>query len=415
MPFKIENVSLSIMENRKSATVMLIGDTGAGKSTFGNLFLKESAFKSSEEAETCTLHPVAHTSSVNGIERTVIDTAGFCDTGKVSDDQIHELGTMLRRYSAGINAVCLVLNGTMPRFSQNVKNLLTFMYNFCGKPLLSHLCIVFTNCDKDKPDRDIKKRSFKKCVDQCLSSASGEDDIPHIPMYFVDSTQPSADWVIEEMTSLYGWVVCKNMMNTEKFVDTSFGETREEVVELGVKIDEFKEGNRIFDRLVDRKCMKVTPNDGRDPTYTEWVNIKEYSVPSREERVEKGHEVTDAHPVYKNGNKYKRILIQERKVIYDLKENRVIEEGQYTTVGERLQLIGTSRTDVDIEPKKEIVPDRWGYTTITWSEKVIKTIDPDGRVSNIERKIVEGSRREDYTRTKKKGGLIRKIGRTFGL
>lgn len=63
----------------RKVVLMVIGDTGTGKSSFGNLYLGRPAFKESDSPAPVTLESTSASSVVDGITRTVIDTEGLSD------------------------------------------------------------------------------------------------------------------------------------------------------------------------------------------------------------------------------------------------------------------------------------------------------------------------------------------------
>ena len=61
-------------------TILLLGETGAGKSTLGNLLLGETRFKQGNSPTRVTMKPqIAFKTLENGINLSVIDTEGTND------------------------------------------------------------------------------------------------------------------------------------------------------------------------------------------------------------------------------------------------------------------------------------------------------------------------------------------------
>ena len=81
-----------IKNNGNKKTILLVGETGAGKSSVGNLILGREEFIVSDEVDSCTMTTVKKTSSIDpSIE--VIDTPGLIDTqgrDKIHNEQMIE-------------------------------------------------------------------------------------------------------------------------------------------------------------------------------------------------------------------------------------------------------------------------------------------------------------------------------------
>ena len=74
------------MINNNQKTILLMGQTGSGKSSFGNFLLGRRAFVTSNKCNSCTTKTVKETSS-NDKLIDVIDTPGLSDSE--GRDQAH--------------------------------------------------------------------------------------------------------------------------------------------------------------------------------------------------------------------------------------------------------------------------------------------------------------------------------------
>ena len=196
-------------------TYYLIGDTGAGKSSLGNLIVEKSVFKASSSVDPVTTEARAEENTVNGVVRCVIDTEGLNDGQQVSSIQIQNMAKTLRKHKKGVNAIVLILNGQYDRFSQGVKDIIKFAYNsFSTKDALKHIAIVFTRCFANQPNypnREEKRNSYGLAVRRYLSQISGVplDLVPIVPIFFVDSYDPNGAETKENMMQLNGWASSK--------------------------------------------------------------------------------------------------------------------------------------------------------------------------------------------------------------
>ena len=93
------------------STVIGIGETGMGKSSFLNAYLEKNAFRSSDSPDSCTKLTSVDTNNINGQIRKAIDTPGIKDTDNTDQENVRQLVEFLLNYNDGINVVAIVLNG----------------------------------------------------------------------------------------------------------------------------------------------------------------------------------------------------------------------------------------------------------------------------------------------------------------
>ena len=101
-------------------TILMIGDTGVGKSSFGNIYLEKPIFEASDSTDPVTLKADAQSNKINGCTRYAIDTVGFNDGQSIDSVQIQNLAILMRNYLRGVNGIVIVLNGMCDRFSQEI-------------------------------------------------------------------------------------------------------------------------------------------------------------------------------------------------------------------------------------------------------------------------------------------------------
>jgi hypothetical protein len=77
-----------------------------------------------ESPDPVTLTPSVQSAVGDGLTRNVIDTEGHADGNSMSSEQIQTLALFLRKWSKGVNGVCVILNGQSDRFSQGIKDTL---------------------------------------------------------------------------------------------------------------------------------------------------------------------------------------------------------------------------------------------------------------------------------------------------
>lgn len=373
-------------------TVMFIGDTGSGKSSVGNLFLGEKVFEESQKPQPCTLTPTYHTSIVAGVKRIVIDTEGFDDGRHITEEQIHNLAQMLKHYQGGINSIGIVIQAQVMRFTQGVKDVIKFVYDALGKQVITHLCVMFTFCSTKFPNRDIKKNEYRKILEEYIKEISGIEEVPNIPMYFVNCAKPNKEFVKNEMTQFFGWSSSRSKIKPSDFEEVPLGYKVEDEEEKDVSLGCFKDGLNTIERFVDRKRKKITPNNGDQPRFTDWETTREYTKTVTEVKIEERNNQHHSF-VTENGKKYEILVDEQRTVTLDYKTGKKTE-GPWGEVNRSKRLIAQSSSHEEEVEDKAYMPCEGGYKLVTYKKKRQIRTDPDGNVSYGEWTEVYGSRNE---------------------
>ena len=197
----------------KEVVVIGVGDSGSGKSSFGNLYLNKQCFDESDSPDPCTKNPIFQQNEIDGMIRKYYDTEGHCDGNSVTSKQIQKLAIYLSEQNPLVNSVAIILNGQCPRFSQGVKDLIKFAYvSFGGEKVLGYICIVFTMCFSilpNNPNRNKRREEYKEHAMKYLSEISGIKDIPEVPVFFVDCKDPSGEETKTNLIQFHGWSVSR--------------------------------------------------------------------------------------------------------------------------------------------------------------------------------------------------------------
>jgi hypothetical protein len=257
---------------------MLIGDTGVGKSEFGNRYLRQRLFEANDGPNPVTLQPKVQSTQTDGLTRYVIDTEGHADGNSISSEQIQKLALLLKQWDKGVNGICIVLNGQSDRFSQGVKDALRWAYNTFGTPdVLSHICIAFTRCYDavPYPNRQRKQVEYMGCVQRFLGEVAGTTNVPTIPVFFVDSLNLESAETERNMTQFHGWLVGRQPLSTQNVKAVSIRDKIEEENRTrvfksyrysGPSNDEYR-----YAVYEDQKRERFTPYNGDPVRFSEWV------------------------------------------------------------------------------------------------------------------------------------------------
>ena len=186
------------MENQNNDNIyniLLIGETGTGKSSLGNFIIGEEAFEVSEDPESCTTDTIRKMSKIDP-QIAIVDTPGLQDSqgrDKVHYDQMVKIITEMKY----LHLVCIILNFTNPRFTQSIQYMIKFLCNLFPKNFAKHVAIIFTHYDHDYQMRINKKKNIdprtiaqKKYVPlimKLISDVTNEEEFKSPPVYFMDS------------------------------------------------------------------------------------------------------------------------------------------------------------------------------------------------------------------------------------
>lgn len=87
------------------------GDTGMGKSSFGNLYLQDNVFEANDSTEPVTQEAIDKSKVIDNCTRWVTDAEGLNDGESINSIQNQNFAKLMRNYERGVNAVVAVLNG----------------------------------------------------------------------------------------------------------------------------------------------------------------------------------------------------------------------------------------------------------------------------------------------------------------
>jgi GTPase SAR1 family protein len=273
------------MNNNKEYVLLVVGQTGVGKSELGNAYLQQSsAFKVGDGPSSVTFLTSAEQNTVAGVIRYCIDTQGLNDTEGIDTQHVQQMVEFMRKWTKGVNAVALVINGQAPRLDAGTQRLIKIMHTFFNNTQFwDHVCLVFT---KNYHDHQVNKDRFRteyrnKVQDIIVECIGNETQRPHIPAFFVDSTEYNNDQDTKnELTALHTFVIGLPPLPTQHVVvpDIRFMRIEQEVHNnqlVNTQIVPYENGGRKkILTYEDQKREKRTEYDGVTITYSDWVGTK---------------------------------------------------------------------------------------------------------------------------------------------
>jgi hypothetical protein len=271
---------------------MVIGDTGTGKSSFGNLILGRPAFVESDSPDPVTMKTTSASSIIDGTKHIVIDSQGLRDGQSVTAEQVQELALFLKNWDQGVNAIAICLNGQNDRFSQSARDIIRFVYNaFATLDVMNHIFVVFTRCFGNQPNcpnRQTKSTEYRDRVQKFLQEISGSSSVPEIPIFFVDSKDPTGEETKRNMIQFNALALERHPLESGGFKAVAVHDKVEEESQKGVITGEEIEGDTKYRKMIDRKREKITPYNGDKVRYSEWETTRSWreTIGTRSQRTE---------------------------------------------------------------------------------------------------------------------------------
>ncbi|EDR23770.1 hypothetical protein, conserved [Entamoeba dispar SAW760] len=185
-------------QERKPIKLLLIGETGNGKSSLGNFILKKNVFMVSDS-------PNPETTEVNGdyggYDRNnvfVIDTPSLQESREFNERFLNDMVNFVKE-QGGIQGIVIVLNYSINTISNNLKIMIQILSNvFPFKDFWGHVCIVWNKCyyffsqDQLEMQKKNKKNKFLPELLKLTKEPTGTEGSVDVQMYYVDS-QPDEE------------------------------------------------------------------------------------------------------------------------------------------------------------------------------------------------------------------------------
>ncbi|XP_042368638.1 uncharacterized protein LOC121962448 [Plectropomus leopardus] len=146
VPREFSISSLLFTEPISNRRIVILGKTGAGKSSLANTIFGEELFKIDHSLNSGTRECQAETRSVNGRSITLIDTPGFFDTNQPEEELRHEIVRCITECAPGPHAFFIVLG--VERFTKHERAVIDKIHQYFSEEALKYATLVFTHGDQ---------------------------------------------------------------------------------------------------------------------------------------------------------------------------------------------------------------------------------------------------------------------------
>ena len=189
----LSNIQNNLDKDRELYRVIVVGQTGMGKSQFCNFVQRDttnSINKVSDSLNSCTQDPFSNVFQRKNVNYEFIDTAGSADTGNNDIQNLKKLVEYLKKKQS-IDYILLLF-----KFGERVDNdsreyIKTLGKIFTPSEFYNHLSVVFTKFPI-KPSKKVEKlkNQYKEEINIIIKNSFNIDineETPEIKVFFIDT------------------------------------------------------------------------------------------------------------------------------------------------------------------------------------------------------------------------------------
>lgn len=267
-----------MLRNKITANIIVLGETGNGKSQFCNYVLQHKFFPVSDDVNSETKITKGNYGINDANNIFMIDTPGLQDSMGADKKHLIQLVDYVKTQTH-LQAVLIIFNFHQPRFAFNIKNMIKLLCNaFPQTDFWNHVGLVFTRFYDSLPPKEKMKKidraeKFNREINELIRDA-GNYSVKDLicPTFFVDSPSDGeeADFnTEEEVKHLIAWA--SNLMPLDvaqtRNVDPNI---KEEKVEYDERIVRQSQKKNIQTTVYQTFKRKKQIHYNNEITYSDW-------------------------------------------------------------------------------------------------------------------------------------------------